>query len=243
MFNVYVPTEDEIEMVKYKKELYYKDIQKDLSLVKDQEELVIALVHAIRGFDYYYNYSDCASTWRTWNAAENLINEKLKEVAVDEIRQHLSSCFNTDKSSEVGSIFPWAKYLYKQTPYARLIWTGNDHTRTCWLLGLKEWVDKLNDFARAGRCTWRVLYSNNIPAAVQLLQTETNWFDRDPVLKPAAVNQEFWNELAKFGKLYQKGIIRFTDLKTLFGHNTEISFTEKAEMLQLGYFYMLFIEK
>lgn len=243
MFKVYVPTEDEIEMSQYKKELYYKDIQKDLNVAMDQDTLIIALVHAIRGFDYYYHYSDSASTWRSYDKLKDLILEKIKEVNDEEIKNHLSSCFHVEKSNLAGTIFPWGKFLYKPTPYNFTMWAGNDHNRTCWLLGLKEWVNKLNAFAKEGKCGGRVVYSNDIAKAVQLLQTETNWFDHAKVLKPAAVNDEFWKELSKFAKLYQKGIIRFTDLKLLFNHSVELSFTEKAEMLSLGYLYMLFVEK
>lgn len=244
MIKLYVPNEEELEIVKFKKELYRKE-HVPLNEAVEQKDLIIALIHAIRAFDYYYHYSDSATTWRAGEERYKLISDKISKVEDEKVRIHLSYHFNSEKCANVGSIYPWPKYMYRLTPYIRLFWETGSHNRACWLLGLEKWVNDLKEMSKEGMCDQRVVYSNNIDRAVQLIRFKDYWFKTTLKLEPIAVNDKFWKELNKFGKMYQKGTIKLTDLKLLFKHNVEVSFAplEKAEMLKLINFYMLFIEK
>lgn len=235
MFIEYSPTKEELEMVELKAFLSRNNDEPTT-----QDELIAKLVHAIRHFDFYYHYSDDVNVWRSGEKEKDWIDHNLKQVEDPTIQYHLSSHFNKDKYQEVGSIFPWGKYLGKSSTYVRYCWNGKTDLEARTLVGLKEWFDRLSIMAIECHAQGRVVYSDDIHIANKLLREGITWYDDRYALSPVTVSNKFWNELCEFSKMYLNRVISFSELKECMPFSVEVILTEKAEILRLGNFYVMF---
>lgn len=241
MFDLYIPTEIELEKVKLKDFLYPPNEP------KTQDELLGWCLNSILYHDYHYHYSDDVNVWRSGEKRHEEILEKISLIEDIGIRNHLSTHFNKDKYLDVGNYFKWESYLReKKTDYELMRFKGIEHERACFLVGLIQWITKIKKLVSLGKCNTKVVYSDNIPKASKLLRDGISWYDNEYPLSPVMVSDLLWNELDHFGKLYKSNEIKFSDLKDteLYGlYGINVMFTVYAEILHISNFYMLFTYK
>lgn len=165
MLNLYVPSSEEIAIVKLKHLFDINSIDKTT-----QEGLCAYLANQIYYFDYYYDYTDDITVWRKWNDLKKEIEEGISKVEDVYLRTELRKHFNRYDAGSVYNLFSWGKSGARITQYIKLRWSGETHERACDIVGLEKLVWELSDAAFNYKVYGRVLFSNDIVTANRVLK-------------------------------------------------------------------------
>lgn len=237
MFTPYTPTEQELDMLTYSRFLHFAGDRDDIC---DQQTLTGYLVRAIQNFDYFYAYSDSLSTWRAGETNFAWISKHINKIDDPNVRAHLSSHFNAEQCGRVADIFPWGKYVNALTPFTRMVFDGETHTRACLLTGLRHWIGEITKQIAEANIGYKVVYSDNYALSAKILKEGLNWFNSNTQLSPVALPSKLYDEIAHLGRLYKANDIKFTDLKAVFNFKVQAMISGQAEVILINNFYMMF---
>lgn len=202
----YVPTEDDLEVAN--NWLYHC---RDDELPDNDEASLIRLIKGIRGFDYYYNYSDDGNVYRVWSKVEAAIKAKLVklEETDPELAKTLKDHFNPERADDLYLLYPWLLQPYSR--YGILINRDSySPEEACELIAITDWIKQLTTSVRVNQNynTEVVSWSSDYPTANRLLRDRFNSIPvvdifNNEVLSPVTVSDALLTDLGKLATILE----------------------------------------